>query len=83
VKADIKRRLDEIETATEDWAAKLDVIDYDHILDDYSDKRWEELHHDQTVTVLRNKETGEVRGIYNDRRTDSEIKAMGGNLAYL
>jgi len=67
VKADIKRRLDEIESATEDWAAKLDVIDYDHILDDYSDKRWEELHHDQTITVLRNTETGEVRGIYWDR----------------
>ncbi len=83
MKADIKRRLDEIETTTEDWAAKLNVIDYDHILDDYSDKRWEELHHDQTITVLRNTETGEIRGLYWDRRTDAEIAAMGGDLAYL
>ncbi len=83
MRASIKNRLDEIETATEDWAAKLDVIDYDWILDDYSDKRWTEVWHDQTITVLRNKETGEVRGIWNDRRTDVEIKAMGGDLAYL
>ena len=83
MKADIKRRLDEIETATEDWVVKLDVVDYDSVLDNYSDKRWEELHHDQTITVLRNKETGEVRGIYKDRRTAAEIKALGGNLAYL
>ena len=82
MKAGIKRRLDEIETATEDWAAKLDVIDYDHILDDYSEDRWEELWHDDTITVLKNKETGEVRGVYWDRRTDAEIKAMGGDLAY-
>ncbi len=83
MKPSIRNRLDEIETATTDWAAKLDVIDYDWILDDYSEDRWEELHHDQTITVLRNKETGEVRGIYKDRRTDAEIKEMGGNLAYL
>ena len=83
MKADIKRRLAEIETATEDWAAKLDVVDYDSMLDDYSEDRWQELHHDDTITVLKNKETGEVRGIYNDRRTNAEIEAMGGNLAYL
>ena len=83
MKASIKNRLDEIEMATEDWAAKLDIVDYDWILDDYSDKRWDELHNDDTITVLRNKETREVRGIYKDRRTDAEIKEMGGNLAYL
>ena len=83
MKVDIKRRLAEIETASMDWAAKLPVIDYDWIMDDYLEDRWEELHHDQTITVLRNKETGEVRGIYKDRRTDAEIKAVGGDLAYL
>ena len=83
MKANIKNRLDEIETATEDWAAKLGIVDYDWILDDYSNKRWDELHHDDTITVLKNKETGEVRGLYWDRRTNAEIEAMGGNLAYL
>ena len=82
MKPSIKNRLDEIETATTDWAGKLKIIDYDHILDDYSDKRWIELWHDDTITVLKNKETGEVRGIWNDRRSDDEIRAAGGNLAY-
>ncbi len=82
MKASIKNRLDEIETATTDWAAKLKVIDYDWILDDYSEDRWEEVWHDDTITALRNKETGEVRGIWNDRRSDDEIRAAGGNLAY-
>ena len=83
MRRNIRQRLDDIDLITTDWAAKLDVIDYDWILDDYSEDRWEELHHDQTITVLRNKETREVRGIYKDRRTDAEIKEMGGNLAYL
>ena len=82
MKASFKNRLDEIEAVTSDWAAKLKVIDYDWILDDYSEDRWEEVWHDDTITVLRNKETGEVRGIWNDRRSDDEIKAIGGDLAY-
>lgn len=82
MKADQKNRLEELETATEDWAAKLDIVDYIGLCD-YEDGSWEEIFFDQTITVLRNLETGEVRGVYNDRRTDAEIEAMGGDLAYL
>ena len=82
MRRNIRQRLDEIEARETDWIAKLNVIDYIG-LTDYDNGSWEEVHHDQTITVLRNKETGEVRGIYWDRRTDAEIKAMGGNLAYL
>ena len=76
------RRLDEIEERETDWISKLNVIDYIG-LTDYDNGSWEEVHHDSTVTVMRNKVTGEVRGVYNDRRTDQEIIAEGGNLEFL
>ena len=72
---EIKRRLDEIEiTSKTDWIAKLNIVDYIGT-DDYLDKRWTEVWHDQTLTVLKNRETGKVRGVYSDRRSDDEIKA--------
>lgn len=83
MKSDFKKRLEEIETAKQDWATQLNIIDYDGILDDYDNGEWLELHHDNFITVVRHKETGEVRGYYWDRRTDAEIIAMGGNLAYV
>ena len=82
MRRNIRQRLDEIEARETDWIAKLNVIDYIG-LTDYDDGTWEEVHHDQTITVLRNKNSGEVRGVYNDRRSDEEIIAMGGDLAYL
>ena len=82
MKADIKRRLDEIETATTDWAVQLEFVDYIG-LEDYEDGNWEKLHHDQFITVVTNIHTGKVRGVYDDRRSDAEIMATVGSLAYL
>ena len=76
------RRLDEIEARETDWIAKLNVIDYIG-LTNYSDGNWDELYFDETITVVRNKNSGEIRGIFADRRTDDEIRAAGGDLAYL
>ena len=81
MKVDIKRRVEEIEMLTEDWAADLDFVDYVG-LEDYDDGNWKEIFFDDTITVVRNLHTGEIRGIYNDRRTDAEIVAAGGDLAY-
>ena len=81
MRSNFRKRLDELETET-DWVADLDIVDYIG-LTDYDDGTWVEVHHDQTITVLRNKNSGEVRGVYNDRRTDEELLAMGGDLAYL
>ena len=82
MRSNFRKRLDEIEARETDCIAKLDVIDYIG-LEDYNDGNWTELHHDQTVTVLRNKNSGEIRGVYNDRRSDDEILELGGSLAYL
>jgi hypothetical protein len=82
MKSDFKKRLEQIETAKQDWVADLDDVDYLG-LEDYENGEWEELHFDSIITVVRNKTTGEIRGYYNDRRTDEEIIAMGGDLAYL
>ncbi len=81
LKANIRKRLADIESLTTDWAADLDIVDYIG-LTDYSDGTWGELYIDGTITVMRNKKTQEVRGVYCDRRTDEEIIAIGGNPAY-
>lgn len=83
MKANIKNRLNELESVSTDWISQLKIIDYDHILADYSNEEWVEVHHQELITVMRNTITGEYRGIYEDRRTDEEILAMGGDLAYL
>ena len=82
MRQNIRQRLDDIESRETDWASKLDFVDYVG-LDDYEDGNWAELHFDSTITVVRNHHTGEIRGVYNDRRTDEEILAIGGDLAYL
>jgi hypothetical protein len=84
VRARIRQRLETLESTSVDWISRLPTIDYDVGLSDYTDEsEWEEVHHDQTVTVYRNRKTGEVRGVYNDRRSDEEIQGEGGNLEYL
>ena len=83
MRRNIRQRLDEIETRETDFIAKLDIVDYDWILDDYSKDEWQEVHVDGSITVVKNRQTGEIRGIFADRRTDDEIRAAGGDLAYL
>lgn len=82
MRSTIRKRLEQIETETQDWAAQLEDVDYIG-LTDYEDSNWVELFFDSTITVVRNKNSGKVVGFYNDRRTDEEIIAMGGDLAYL
>ncbi len=82
MRSDIKKRLDEIENKTQDWVAQLDVVDYLG-LTDYENGEWQEVFFDNFITVVRHRETDEVRGYYNDRRTDAEIVEAGGDLAYL
>ena len=82
MRSNIRKRLNDIETTTTDWAADLDVIDYG-VLDDYTGNEWTELHHDTYITVVRHSETGEVRGYYRDRRSHEQIQSEGGNLEYL
>ena len=82
MRRNIDQRLTAIENRTLDWATQLDFVDYVG-LEDYEDGNWEELHFDSTITVVRNRHTGKIRGVYADRRTNEEISAMGGDLAYL
>ena len=83
MRRNIRQRLDEIEARETDFVAKLDIVDYDWILDDYSKDEWQEVHVDGSITVVKHRQTGEVRGLFADRRSDYEIRAMGGDLAYL
>ena len=83
MRSNLRKRLDEIEARETDFVGKLNIVDYDWILDDYEDGNWEEVHVSGSITVLRNKKTGEIRGIFADRRTDEEIISAGGTLAYL
>ena len=82
MRKDIDKRLSEIEAKGTDWLSQLKFVDYDS-LEDYTSNEWEELHYERPIAVVRNRESGEVRGFYSDRRTDAEIVAAGGNLAYL
>lgn len=84
MRAGVKQRLEKLESASVDWISRLPLIDYGVLDEDYTDgSKWKEVHHDQTVTVYRNRESGEVRGVYQDRRTASEILDEGGLLEYL
>ena len=82
MKASIEKRLSDIEDGGTDWISKLSFIDYDGI-DDYNNGDWDEIFFDDYVTVVKHKETGEIRGHYFDRRTIEEIVEAGGNLAFL
>lgn len=84
MRARIRQRLEHLESTSVDWISRLPTIDYGVLNEDYSNEKiWKEVHHDQTVTVYRNRKTGEVRGAYNDRRTDKQIQSEGGLLDYL
>lgn len=84
MKKETERRLAELESGGTDWFNSLSYVDYGVDGINYADSdEWQEVHFDQTVTVYRNNETDEVRGVYQDRRTEEEIVAQGGNLAYL
>ncbi len=82
MRASIEKRLSDIEDGGTDWISKLEFIDYDG-LDDYENGDWDEVFFDDFVTVVKHKETGEVRGYYNDRRTVEEMVEAGGLLAFL
>lgn len=82
MRADIRKRLEQIESTSVDHIAKLDVIDYG-VLDDYSGDEWQEIYFDETVTVVRHKESAEIRGYYHDRRSDDEKLAAGGLLEFM
>ena len=80
---EIERRLDAIENRSLDWANKLDTVDYGVLEVSYENDVWEELHHDNFITVVRHRETKEVRGYCRDRRSEQEILAEGGLLEFL
>lgn len=83
MKADIRKRLELIESKCTDWISKLELIDYLPLEDYDTSDEWKEVHHDQTVTVYRNRQSGEIRGVYCDRRSDGEKLKEGGRLEYV
>lgn len=82
MRKDIEKRLGDLESARTDWISRLEYIDYLGMTD-YSNGAWEEVHHENPITVFRHIETGEIRGLYSDRRTDAEIEDQGGSLEFL
>ena len=82
MRGSLKKRLQQIEDESVDWISQLKFIDYDWI-DDYDNGDWDEVYFTDFITVVRNIESGEVRGYYNDRRTFEKMVAAGGNLAFL
>ncbi len=83
MRSDLKKRLAAIESGNTDWISRLEVIDYLPLEDYANDRNWQEVHHDQTVTVYRHRESGEVRGCYRDRRSDRQKQSAGGNLEFV
>ena len=80
---DLKKRLNELETQRPDHISRLEFIDYIGI-EPYDNGNWLMIDDtDPTIIVIQNKLTGDVRGLYNDRRSTEEIQSAGGNLAYL
>jgi hypothetical protein len=82
MKRDTERRLQALENNSTDHISRLPFIDYLGMTD-YSNGEWDELHHDSTITVVRHRGSGDIRGVYRDRRSDDELAEAGGNLAYL
>ena len=79
---DVEKRIAALESQKLDWISRLQFIDYLG-LDDYDSGEWIERYREPTITVFENTETGEVRGVYLDRRSEDEILPEGGNPAYL
>lgn len=85
MRSDTEKRLRALEERTAaDLARRVDCSGYylgsaDHDADDE-----EEVYQDGTgLLVLRNRESGKVRGVFVDRRTDSEILRDGGDPIWL
>ncbi len=77
-----RTRIERLERKSRHWASRLGYVDY--IGDeDYGNEDWTEIHHEDGVTVFEHSETGEIRGVIDDRRSDAEIEADGGNLQFL
>lgn len=81
MKSRLKNRLSVLELDIPDKFAGIH-IDYLNGLEDYPDDEWEVVDFDYCFTILQNINTGQVQGVYADRRTNAEIEAVGGNLAY-
>ena len=80
----IEKRLNALQLKSPDWTQHLEFIDGCYLdAGDYPNDVWEELHHDNFITAVRHRETGEVRGYCRDRRSDAEMEADGGNLEFL
>ena len=85
MRREIEKRLDAIELKGPDWTTHLAIIECDYLgdCDPPDDAEWEEIFFDKFVTAIRHRVTGEIKGYCNDRRSDAEIKADGGDLAFL
>lgn len=83
MRKDLESRLATIEGERNDWISRLQTIDYLNGLDDYAVDEWEPVFNDDFITVIRSRVTGEVKGVYWDRRGDDEILSRGGNLEFL
>ena len=84
MKRETEKRLDALQLTGPDWTIHLDFIDGCYLdAGNYPDDEWEELHFDNFVTAVRHRVTGEVRGYCRDRRTHEQMKADGGDLAFL
>ena len=83
MRRNINQRLTAVENRKLDWAAQLKIVDYGVLEVSYENDVWEELHHDNFITVVRHRETKEVRGYCRDRRSEQEILAEGGLLEFL
>ena len=84
MKRETEKRLDAMEVQGPDWTEHLEFIDGCYLGDaEYPDDVWEELHHDNFVTAVRHRKTGEIRGYCFDRRSEAQMEADGGKLEYL
>ena len=84
MKKETEKRLRALEDHDIDWISRLEYIDYGISGEDYSDESvWEEIYIEESITVVRNQQTGEVRGHYLERRGNEEIAEAGGDLSYL
>lgn len=81
MKSSLKKRLSVLESVTADKFAGID-IDYLNGLEDYPDADWEVVDFDYCFTILRNIQSGQIQGVYNDRRTEDEYPE-GADFAYL
>ena len=83
MKRDIEKRLSVIEGKQTDWIGQVDYVDYIQIIDYETDSDWIEVYRENSITVFRHAKTNEIRGAFYDRRTEAEIVAQGGDLAFL